>query len=116
MAIFRLATAIVVFGTTCIGFGYFAELLVSRRKWPGWASGLLIFATALIWPIGTVAYTIYDAHEYLKLHPRDDAPAMVVISMIHVGAPLLFFLSFPFILVGVIIARKISRIRPPASA
>ena len=115
MALLRLATALIVFTTTCIALGYVAELLIRRRKWSGWVSGLLIFAIALIWPVFVVVYIIYDANRYLVSHPHDDAPAMVVGTVIEIVAPILFFLSFPPTLVGTILARRSSR-APQTSA
>jgi hypothetical protein len=103
---FVFVTAVVVFLTSCMGFGYFAELLARRRKWRGWVSILLIFALAFIWPIFLIVYVIQDASRYLKLHPHDDAPGMVVVSVVEVLAPLVFFMSFPPIVVGAMIARR----------
>src|SRR5215213_673810 len=96
----RLATAIIVFVVSCIGLGYLAEFWVRRCGWPRWVSGLMTFAIAFLWPVIVVCYTIYDARRYLDLHPRDDAPGMVVASVIFVGAPLLFVLSLPLAFVG----------------
>jgi hypothetical protein len=105
----RLAIAIIfliVFVASCIGLGYLVEFLVRHRGWPRWISGLMSFAIAFLWPSIVVCYTIYDARRYSSLHPHDDAPGMVVASVIFVGAPLLFVLSFPLALVGVFIARR----------
>jgi hypothetical protein len=95
MAWIRLATAIIVFATSCAALGYFAEFCVDRCKWRGWVLGLMVFAIAVLWPIVVVLYTIHDASNYLALHPHDDAPGMLVISVIYVDAPFLFFASLP---------------------
>jgi hypothetical protein len=70
----------------------------------------LIFGLAFIWPVFLIVYIIQDASRYLKLHPHDDAPGMVVVVVVEVLAPLVFFMSFPPIVVGAIIAhRKVLR-------
>ena len=102
----RLAAAIIVFVASCIGLGYLAEFWVRRHGWPRWVSGLMPFAIAFLWPAILICYTIYDARRYLALHPRDDAPGMVVASVICVGAPFLWVVSFPLALVGGWIARR----------
>lgn len=102
----RLATAIIVFVASCVGLGYLSQFWVRRRKWPGWIAGLMSFAFALLWPVIVVAYIVFDARRYQALHPHDDAPGMVVASVIFVGAPFLFVLSLPLILIGVLIARR----------
>jgi hypothetical protein len=102
----RLATAIIVFVASCIGLGYLAEFWVRRRKWPGLVSVLMSFAIAFVWPVMAVGYTVYDARRYLSMHPHDDAPGMVVASVIFVGAPLLFILSLPLALIGILIVRR----------
>ena len=105
MAWFRLATAIVVFLTTCAVLGYFAEFWVHRRGWPGWILGLMVLVIALLWPVIVVLYTVHDARRYLSQHPHDDAPGMVVVSVIYVGAPFLFVASLLPAIVGAVIAR-----------
>ena len=105
MAWFRLAISIIVFAMSCALLGYFAEFCVHRRKWPGRVLGLMVLAIALLWPIVVVLYTIHDARNYLAQHPRDDAPGMVVISVVYVGAPFLFFASLPPTIAGSVIAR-----------
>ncbi len=102
----RLAAAIIVFVTSCIGLGYLARSLVLRRKWPGWAGGLMSVAVALTWPAFVAGYTIYDARRCSAAHPHDDAPAMVVVSVITIGVPLLFLLSLPLAAVGSFLARR----------
>ena len=109
MAWLRLATAIVVFVTTCVGLGYLADTLIHRRNWPDWLLALAVLAIAFVWPILIVAYTVYDARWYLSQHPHDDAPGMVVVSMISVGAPFLFVASIPPTVVGVVLSRRKTR-------
>jgi hypothetical protein len=105
MAWVRLAIAIIVFVTSCVGLGYFAEYFVRRHKWPEWIVGLIVFGVAVLWPAVVLLYTIYDASNYLSQHPNDDAPGMVVYSMISVGAPFLFVASLPLTIMGVVIGR-----------
>jgi uncharacterized membrane protein len=105
MAWVRLATAIMIFVTSCVGLGYLAEYCVRPRKWPGWVLGLMVLAVAVLWPVVVVLYTIHDAHTYLSQHPHDDAPGMVVASMISVGVPFLFVASLPPTIMGVVIGR-----------
>jgi hypothetical protein len=102
----RLATAIIVFVASCVGLGYLAEFWVRCHRWPRWIAGLISFAIAFLWPVIVVVYIIFDARRYQALHPHDDAPGMVVASVIFVGAPFLFILSLPLALVGVLIARR----------
>ena len=106
MAWARLAVAIVIFVASCVGLGYFAEYCVRRRKWPGWVLGLMVLAVAVLWPIVVVLYIFHDARNYLSQHPHDDAPGMVVVSMISLGAPFLFVASLPPTIVGVVIGRR----------
>lgn len=103
---FRLAVAIAIFVGSCVGLGYIAESWVRRREWPGWFTGVMSFAIAFIWPVIVVAYTLFDAGRYHSQHPHDDAPGMVVASVIWVGAPFLFVCSIPPAVVGAIIARR----------
>lgn len=86
-------TAIIVFVISCVGLAYMAGFWLRRRKCSGWLNVLLSFAIALLWPVIMVVYIIYDARRYSALHPDDDAPAMVVVSVIFVGAPLLFVIG-----------------------
>jgi RsiW-degrading membrane proteinase PrsW (M82 family) len=109
MAWIRLATAIIVFVTICIGFGYFADSWIQRRRWPDWTLALAVVVIAFLWPVVVVTYTIYDAQRYLAQHPHDDAPGMVVVSMISVGAPFLFVASIPPTVIGAVISRRRSR-------
>ena len=101
----RLAISISVFVTTCGGLGYFADFLIRRWKWRVWILPLAVLAIAFIWPILLVTYTIYDARRYQAAHPRDDAPGMVVYSMMVAGAPILFVASIPPTVVGAFISR-----------
>ena len=102
----RLTVAIVIFLTTCIGLGWLAGFIVRRYDWPGWLLALLVIAGACLWPVAVVLYTIHDARGYLLEHPHDDAPGMVVVSVIYVGAPFLFFAGLLPIFTGVAIARR----------
>ena len=102
----RLTTAAVVFVTSCAGLGYLAELWVLRRRWPGWASGLLSAALAFVWPAIVVGYVIHDARRYQSRHPLDDAPGMLVVSVIVVGVPVLALLGAPLVRLGASLARR----------
>lgn len=106
MAWLRLATAIIVFSVSCVGFGYLAAVFVHRRKWSAWVLGLLVLVIAFFWPVIVVLYTLHDAGQYHSQHPHDDAPGMVVISVIYVGAPFLFVASIPLTVIGAVIARR----------
>ncbi|MET0645403.1 MAG: hypothetical protein ABW208_02215 [Pyrinomonadaceae bacterium] len=102
----RLTTAAIVFVTSCAGLGYLAELRVLRRKWPGWASGLLSAGLAFVWPVIVAGYVIYDARRYQAQHPDDDAPGMLVMSVIVVGVPVLALLGAPLVRLGAVLARS----------
>jgi hypothetical protein len=101
-----LMAAIMVFAASCIGLGYIAGSRACKHKWAAWVGRLMHFAVACFWPVAVVGYTIYDARRYLAQHPRDDAPGMVVLSMISVGAPLLFILSLPLAHSGMSLAGR----------
>jgi len=105
MALVRLTTFIVVFVTTCIGLGYFAEFCVRRFQWPRWLLGILVVALAFVWPIAVVVYVWFDAQRYLRQHPHDDAPGMVMLAVFDVFAPILCIASFLPLLAGVAIRR-----------
>lgn len=102
----RLATAIIVFLTSCVSLGYLAELWVLRHGWPRWVSGILSAAVAFAWPVFVVGYVIYDARHYHSAHPHDDAPGMLVVSVITVGAPLLALLGVLPARLGSLLARR----------
>jgi len=102
----RLVGAIMVFATSCSGLGYLAGSRACKHKWAAWAGCLAHFAIACFWPVIVVGYTIYDARRYLAQHPRDDAPGMVVFSVLSVGAPLLFILSIPLAHIGMSLAQR----------
>jgi|SRR5215471_2097031 len=106
MAWIRLTILIIIFLTSCIGLGYFAELYVRRFRWPGWVVGILIFAFAFLWPVTAVIYVWFDAQRYLRQHPHDDAPGLVMVSVFDVLAPLLFIASFLPLLTGVAIRQR----------
>jgi hypothetical protein len=65
---------------------------------------LLVFAGSVVWPFTLVLYTIYDGSRYSIQHPHDDAPGMVLASVIYVGAPFVFFAGFLLISMGVALA------------
>ena len=100
----RLAIAIMIYIASSVGLGYLAGFWVRQHKRPGWVSGLLSAIIALLWPAILVGYTIFDARRHLSQHPSDDAPGMVVVSVIHVLAPMLFVLTLFLALAGVGIA------------
>lgn len=102
----RLVAAIIIFVTSCVSLGYLAGLWARRHNWPGWVRGLLSVAIAFLWPVIVVGYVIYDARRYSAQHPYDDAPGMVVMSVIGTGAPLLFVFSLALALVGVSLASR----------
>jgi len=106
MAWVRLTTFIIIFLTSCIGLGYLAEFCVRRFKWPGWLLGILVFVFAFFWPIAVVLYVWFDAQRYLRQHPHDDAPGMVMVAVFDVIAPILFVVSFLPLLTGVAIRRR----------
>jgi ABC-type spermidine/putrescine transport system permease subunit II len=103
-----LAIAIIVFVTSCIGLGYLAGFWVRRRSWPGWVSVLMAIAIACLWPAIAVGAVIYTGRRYVVQHPGEvnDAPAMLLVSVIYVGVPFLFSLSLPLALIGSFIARR----------
>ena len=106
MNLIRLAVAIIVFATSCIGLGYLAGFWVRRRRWPGWISVLMAFAISCLWPVIVVGYVIYTGNLYSAQHPGDDAPAMLFVSVICVVVPVLFFLGLPLAVIGSLIARR----------
>ena len=101
-----LTIVIIVYVTSCIGLGYLAETLVSCRKWLGWVVVLMVIGIALLWPAIFVSYIVYDAHRYLSLHPRDDAPGMVMYGAFYIGAPILFVFSLLLAVIGLQISRR----------
>jgi hypothetical protein len=112
----RLTVAVVIFGATCFGFGWMAECIVRRNEWRSWVLGLLVFFSSLLWPVTVVVYTIYDARRYLLQHPHDDAPGMVVVSVIYVVAPFLFVVGLLPIFAGIAFARRKSVLRVKETA
>lgn len=103
-----LAIAVIVFVTSCAGLGYLAGLLVRRRKWPGWMSGFMSVAIALLWPAFVIGEAIYGAGHYQRQSPSDpgDAPAYVLMGVFLFLAPLLFVIGLPLALIGSYIARR----------
>ena len=112
----RLTVAVVTFVTTCLGVGWLAGYIVRRNGWPGWLLALLVIASAFLWPVVVVLYTLHDARRYLLEHPHDDAPGMVVVSVVYVGAPFLFFAGLLPIFAGVALARRKKSLRGDGTA
>jgi hypothetical protein len=98
----RLAVIITVFIGSCFGLGYLAGLSVRRLKWGVLFSSLMSVAIALVWPAIAVWHAINSARVYQFEHPGElnDAPGMVLMSVISVGVPLLFIFSLPLALFG----------------
>ncbi|MBV9924756.1 MAG: hypothetical protein JOZ96_06905 [Acidobacteria bacterium] len=103
---FHLGAFFAIFVTSCVGLGHLAESWVLRRGWRAWASGLLSAAVVLVWPVGVVAYFMYDASRYQAEHPGDDAPGMVIFAMVTVGFPLLALLGIVPVRLGAFLARR----------
>ena len=106
MAWVRLTTSIIIFVTSCIGLGYLAEFCVRRFRWPGWVLGILVFVFSFLWSITVVILIWFDGQRYLRQHPHDDAPGLVMVAVINVVAPILFIVSFLPLLTGVAIRRR----------
>jgi hypothetical protein len=103
----RLALMIAVFVASSFGLGYLAGLCVRRLRWAGVASGIMAVTIACLWPVIGLVWLIYSADQYQRQHPHqiNDAPAMVLMSFISVGVPLLFIFGLPLALFGVALAR-----------
>jgi hypothetical protein len=104
----RFAAMIAIFVGTCFGLGYLTGYLGRRRAWPGWVIGLISVAIGFMWPAIIVGVAVYGARTYRPRYEGDpaDAPAMVLVSAITVGVPLLFAFGFPLALGGVAVARR----------
>lgn len=102
-----VAIAIIVFATSSIGLGYLGGFWVRRRKWPSWFDGLTAFVIASLWPVIAVVCVSYTGSRYAAQHPREvnDAPAMVMMGVIHVS-PLIFLFGLSFAVLGLGIARR----------
>jgi hypothetical protein len=100
----RFSSAVVLFVTSCVGLSYLANSWARRRKKSRWVGCLTSFAIALLWPAVVVAYIMYDAGRYQAEHPHDDAPGMVVASVITAGAPVLFIISLGLAFLGAALA------------
>ena len=102
-----LAIVIIVSVTSCIGLGYLAGFLVRRRGWPGWSEGVIAFAIAGLWPVIAAGSVLYTGSRYVAQHPGEvnDAPAMVLMGVIHV-TPFIFFFGLSFVVLGLCIARR----------
>jgi hypothetical protein len=106
MALLWVTTFIIIFVTSCIGLGYFGGFCVRRFRWPGWLLGVWVCGFAFLWPVTVMIYVWFDAQRYLRQHPHDDAPGLVVISVFNVVAPILFIASFLPLLTGVALGRR----------
>ena len=103
-----LIIAIIVFVTSCFGLGYLVGILVHRRRWSGWMSGLMSVAVALLWPALVIGVAVYGGRHYQRQSPSDpaDAPAYVLMGVFLFAAPLLFVFSLVLALVGSHIAGR----------
>lgn len=107
MAWIRLAVAITVFVTSCVGLGYLAGSWIRRRKWPRWVGGLMSLAIACLWPAIIVGSVLYTGRRYAAEHPGEvnDAPAMVLAGVISIS-PVIFLAGLSLALVGLHVARR----------
>ena len=106
MAFVRLAIAGVLFIVTSGGLGYLADRCVSGRKWSRLLLGLALVFIATLWPIFILAFKLWTGRDYVRQHPHDDAPAMVIAGIIYVVAPTLFIMSLLISSLGVSISRR----------
>ena len=106
MASVRLALTGIAFIVTAGGLGYLAERYTTGRKWSPLLLGLALVFGATLWPIFILAFTLWTGRDYVREHPHDDAPAMVVAGIIYVVAPTLFIMSLLISSLGVSIARR----------
>ena len=90
---------IVIYVASCVGLGYAAGTWVRRRRWPGWAGGLMALAIACLWPALAVGFVYYTGSRYLTEHPGDDAPALAMGGVIYFS-PYIFMLSLLLALAG----------------
>jgi Zn-dependent protease len=100
----RFPVAVIVFSAGGIGLSYLANYWVRHRKRPDWVGYLISFAIALLWTASVIGYILYDAARYSSQHPHDDAPGMVVMSVMTVGIPLFFFFGLFLAFLGALIA------------
>src|SRR5260370_17794217 len=93
----RLSALIAFFAASCMGLGYLAGYLARRRGWPTWTIGFASVLIGFLWPIILLVAAMYSARHYERRSASDpgDAPAMLLVSLIPVRFPVLFFLSFP---------------------
>jgi hypothetical protein len=103
-----LAILIAFFVSTCTGLGYLAGYLVRRLKWPWLVNVLAALAISCLCPLIVVIAVIYDGGRYAAQHPGEvnDAPAMMLFSVVYVVVPPLFFLGLPLSLIGSLIASR----------
>jgi len=104
----RLSALIALFAGSCMGLGYLAGYLGRRRAWPTWTIGFASVLIGFLWPVILLVAAMYSARHYERRSASDpgDAPAMLLVSVITVGVPILFALGFPFALGGGLIARR----------
>jgi hypothetical protein len=102
-----IVVAMIVFVTGSIGLGYLGGFWARRRKWPGWFAGLTALVIACLWPVIAVVFVSYTGSRYAAQHPGEvnDAPAMVMTSVLHVS-PLIFLFGLSFAVLGLSIARR----------
>ena len=107
MAFVRLAVAITIFVTSCVGLGYLAASWVRRHGWPGWLSGIMLFAVACFWPVFIIGYVIYTGNRYIAEHPGEvnDAPGMVL-YVVMLYSPVIFLVSLLLAFIGSVIAPR----------
>jgi hypothetical protein len=106
MVWFGFSIFILLFITSSVGLSYAANSWIRRQKRSNRAGCLMSLAIALLWPAIVVGYIFYDASRYQAQNPYDDAPAMVVISFINIGAPLLFCISLALAFLGMALAHS----------
>lgn len=89
---------VALFGVFVSYYGIYILLAYFASGLVGWASVALLVSG------------LHDARNYHIRHPHDDAPGMVVASVIYVGAPFLFIASLPPTIAGVVIASRKKRL------
>ena len=101
----RLVTAAFIFLASCWGMGYF----VGRKLRSLLAIGLASGGAAIVWPVLLIALVVHDGRQYQPHGPSDpveDAPALLLMSALFVGVPILFVISLLLVSVGIVVARK----------
>ncbi len=100
---------LIIYIASCISIGMVINKLTRRLTWRKWISALSIFVSGFIWPLILVSYFTYDASNYLKTHPRDDAPGLVLYGIITLVAPFVFFLGIIIMTIGYFIAPRLGQ-------